>query len=303
MFASYFTSTQQGILLFAVLLGIAALLLQVRERHRAALIALTLAAFALRLFAAWLDPFLNDWDEAYHAVVAKNLMAHPFTPMLYTQAAMPTTTLWSEQHYWLHKPPFFLWQIALSLKIFGLHPWAVRLPSVFWLTVLVPIVRRIGRLLRNPSTGFVAALLAAFAYLPQELTAGAINTDHNDAVFIALVACSWWAWLECVRAPSWKWSTAVGLFAACAVLTKWYIGGCVFLPWGLWVMHGRFRWERLKWMLLALGITAMPLVTWLMYIAHRFPIEAAYETHENWLRWTTPLEGHDGPWWFHFDII
>lgn len=143
---------------------------------------LFLVALGLRLWAATLDPFLNDWDEVYHAVVAQNLVAHPFTPMLFTEAALPTTTSWAEQHIWLHKPPFFLWQMACAIKLIGAHPWAVRLPSALWTALMVPAVWRIGSLLRNERTGLVAAGLVTCSYLLQELVAGSINTDHNDAV-------------------------------------------------------------------------------------------------------------------------
>lgn len=36
-----------------------------------ALVLLLLAAFALRLFGSTLDPLLHQWDEQFHAVVAK----------------------------------------------------------------------------------------------------------------------------------------------------------------------------------------------------------------------------------------
>ncbi len=274
-----------------------------RSHHRLAIGLLTLAALLLRLFAATLDPFLNDWDEVYHAVVARNMVEHPLRPMLFKEAALPTTTSWAEQHIWLHKPPFFLWQMALSINAIGEIPFAVRLPSVLWTTLMVPAVWRMGAMLRNERTGFVAASLVAFSFLLQELVAGSINTDHNDAVFIGLITCATWGWLEHERRPSTLYAAAIGLLSACAVLTKWYIGCLVFLPFGLSVLLDRCKLLSIRHLGVAMLIAIIPVGAWLWYITVSFPIEASYEAHENWLRWSTPLEGHRGGSFFHFEVI
>lgn len=298
-----FTTAQHGLLWFGIALAVTAIVSQTRGKAGTAIVLLTGAALVLRLFAAWLDPFLNDWDEVYHAVVAKNLMAHPLTPMLYRENALPITTLWSEQHIWLHKPPFFLWQIALSLKVFGLHPWAVRLPSVLLMTALVPLVWRVGWLMRDRTTGFAAAWVVTFAYAVQELTAGSLNTDHNDAVFIAVVACSWWAWLEHVRTRSRRWAVLSGVFVSAAVLTKWYVGACVFLPWFLWTFAGPGWCVRSKMMLLAAGVAAVPMSVWLFHILRTFPAEAHYEWAFKARHFAEPMDGHSGNAMFHLNVI
>ncbi len=286
----------------AGLLGLAAAVLHMR-RPGAAITTLTLAACILRVVSATLDPFLNDWDEAFHAVVAKNLMSAPLTPMLFREAALPITTGWGEQHIWLHKPPFFLWQIALSLKVFGLHPWAVRIPSVFWTTLLVPVIWRIGTLLRSERTGFIAALLATFSFMLQELTVGMINTDHNDTVFIALIACSWWAWLEHMRKAVMHWAIAAGAFSAGAVLTKWHVGAIVFGPWCLWAMHERFRPAVLKGLLSGAFTFVLPVSAWLFHIFSWFPAEARFEWYFKSHHFTLAMDGHTGTGLFHFDAI
>ena len=282
---------------------LAACVMHLKGHPRTAIALLALGATVLRCVAAALDPFLNDWDEAYHAVVAKNLMEHPLTPMLYRETALPISSHWPEQHIWLHKPPFFLWQIALSLKLFGLHPWAVRLPSVFWTSLLVPVIWRMGTLLRNERTGFIAAALCACSYLLQELTAGMINTDHNDSVFIATVACSWLAWLEHVRNASLRWAVATGLVSACAVLTKWYVGGVVFLPWTIWLVLQRFSRTALRTYLMGAVALLLPVCAWLLHIITWFPAEARFEQVFKTLHFSVAMDGHSGSPWFHFEVI
>jgi 4-amino-4-deoxy-L-arabinose transferase-like glycosyltransferase len=78
-----------------------------------------------------LDHFLILWDEQYHALVAKNMLKNPFKPTLYPVELLDYDYRnWSANYIWLHKQPLFLWQIALSLKIFGTTELAVRLPSI-----------------------------------------------------------------------------------------------------------------------------------------------------------------------------
>lgn len=303
-------SVSQNVCLLGVLaLGLASIRAEARSRHALAIGLLTAAALLLRLFAATLDPFLNYWDEVFHAAVARNLIEHPFTPMLYTEPAMPVTENWSRMHIWLHKPPFFLWQIAFSLWTFGLEPWAVRIPSALWTAALVPLTYRLASLLTRelPTStsrmvAFSAALFTAFNYYLQELVAGAISTDHNDAVFISLVAFSWWAYWEHRAKHSFRWALLAGLASAAAVLCKWYFGLIVFLPWTVEVVMDRSR-SAIK---AYLGAVAMVLIlagSWLLYIHLRFPAETAYERWFKAMHFQVAVDGHEGGSSYHLGII
>jgi len=56
---------------------------------------------------------------------------------------------WDRAVIWLHKQPFFLWQISLCYKIFGVSEFTTRLPSVILGSLLVPVSYRTGKLLLN----------------------------------------------------------------------------------------------------------------------------------------------------------
>lgn len=302
MFGSYFAPGHQYALAAAVL-GIAcAVVCWHRGQRTWALWLLTCSALCLRLFAATLDPYLNQWDECFHALVAKRMMDDPFTPALYAKGVLPTTDFWTHSHLWLHKPPFFLWQISASLAIFGIEPWAVRIPSALWLTALLPVTYRMGRLLVDERVGWIVALLATCSYYLLELTAGAVTTDHNDAVFIAAVACSWWALLELWNDGRSRWAVLAGVLSACAILTKVFVGGVVFLPWLVVVLMRR---DRKAWMDLllgarfALGISAL----WFGSLAIRFPEELAAQFAFDTGHLGEVVEGHTGDATFHFEVI
>jgi|GEM_PF-2475173 len=47
------------------------------------LAAIVILAAALRIWLCSTDSYLHEWDERYHALVAKNLLLHPLKPTLY----------------------------------------------------------------------------------------------------------------------------------------------------------------------------------------------------------------------------
>jgi 4-amino-4-deoxy-L-arabinose transferase-like glycosyltransferase len=304
MLLPFFTSEQHLHLGAAgVLVGLS-IWLHWKGRKATALAALTLGALVLRLFAIQLDPYLNFWDEVYHAAVARNMVASPFTPKLYTVEAMPIGDHWTNTRIWLHKPPFFLWQMAASISLFGAEPWAVRLPSALWTTALVPLTYRMARTITHDhTTAFMSALATACAFYYQEVVSGALNTDHNDAIFIGAVACSWWAWLEYLDRASRPWAVLAGLFSGAAVLTKWYVGASIFLPWTiLLLVHGG---NKRSWMdLLAAGGLCMILAaSWIIHILLRFPDQALFEWHFKAAHFNSAMDAHQGPWSYHLDIV
>ena len=81
-------------LLPGFVLLVLALVLAAAHKERPALVLLLLGAAALRVAMISLDPFLHDWDERFHACVAKNMMQHPFQPMLHaTPLSIPDRLL------------------------------------------------------------------------------------------------------------------------------------------------------------------------------------------------------------------
>lgn len=304
MFLPHFSTEQHLHLAVGAILILLAIVLHGKGREVAAVGFLTLGALALRLFAIQLDPYLSFWDEVYHAAVARNMVASPFTPMLYTVEAMPTSEHWTNSNIWLHKPPFFLWQMAASIGLFGAEPWAVRLPSALWTAALVPVTYRMAELItRSRTTAFLSAAVTACAYYYQEIVSGALNTDHNDAIFISLVAFSWWAWLEHLHRNSLGWTLLTGLFSGAAVLTKWYMGAIIFLPWTILLAVRRMEEYRWRDMLVAAGICAALAGAWILHMIMRFPQQALHEWRFKAAHLGTAMDVHEGTWSYHLDII
>lgn len=280
-----------------------------RGRATLAVIILMGAALLLRLLMAGLDPFLHDWDERFHAVVARNMLAHPLQPMLRAVPLRPYDyTKWCCNHIWLHKQPLFLWQMALSMKLFGVNELAMRLPSVVLSSLLIwPVYRLGGLLFQDPLIGYLGAILVTFAYYQLEMVSGALGMDHNDIAFLVYVTASIWAYYEYRVSPRpWRWLVAVGLLAGAAVLCKWLTGLMVYGAWGLdMLLHLRQRrpWPELGRLLASLAVAVAVLLPWQLFTAWRYPLESAFERTYNARHLTEVLEGQGHPWFFHFTML
>lgn len=301
-----FTTTQSCWLATGVLLFVVAIVLFQRGKTIPSLFVLTAGGLVLRLLMTNTDPFLYDWDEQYHALVAKNMIKDPFTPMLYAEPMLPVDTSdWSANHIWLHKPPFFLWIIAISIKIFGATPFAVKLPSILLSSLMIPAIYFMMKRISGERSAWIAALLMAAHSYSIQLVSGFRNTDHNDVIFSALILFTFWSWVKYTDTKHYRDAIITGVLIGCAVLVKWMPGILVFLPWGLWMLTKENRTQKKQWAhLLAAFISALIIVLpWYIHIHSEFPEEAAHEMNYNLLHFTIPIEGHDGPWYFHFDAL
>ncbi len=276
--------------------------------RKPALTAYFLAAAAISIAAAFalFCPFLYVWDEQFHALVGKNLSQNMLIPKLYPRHPLPIPQSWLSTEIWMHKQPLFTWQIALSVKLFGANAFAVRLPSVLFHGALVAAVFRMGILIFNRKTGFIAALIAMHSSFLLGLISGRVGTDHNDYIFLCYITLSFWAWFEWNQSAAKKWLYWIGIFAGCAILTKWLVGLIVFAGWGIVILSKLRRnnfWLSVKPFLLSLGTCFLVAAPWQIYTLLRFPAEAKREMAYNSEHVFKAVENHSGNAWYHFDQL
>ncbi|UKN02033.1 glycosyltransferase family 39 protein [Paracrocinitomix mangrovi] len=269
------------------------------------ILTLVIASGVLAYFMADLDPFLNLWDEQQHALVAKHMAQHPFYPTLYEYPILDYNYQnWANNHVWIHKQPLFLWQMALSIKIFGVNALAVRLPSVLLHALLTLVVFRIGSIVKNEKVGFIAAVIITVANFPLELVAGRLPTDHNDMSFLFYVSWSFLCWLEYERSRSKKWLILLGISAGAAVLVKWLMGLLVYVCWAVVItVKLKFKvWKISNYfdLLKAFAISLIIFLPWQIYCFVVFPTEAAHEFAASAKHFNEVVEGHGGEWNYHF---
>lgn len=307
MFCS-FTYYQIILLFLSSLILVFSILTFHNEKKNLSLFLLFLGSVGLGLFISLLDPFLVLWDEQYHALVAKNLLNHPLKPVLF-EDPRPGVDFrsWTSNQVWLHKQPLFLWQIALSLKIFGINELAVRIPDILMHALIPLMIYRIGKIIYGDSAGFYGALFFCVAYYPLELVAGKFATDHNDFAFLFYVTASFWSWFEYQQSQKKIWLLLIGLFAGCAVLVKWLVGLLVYAVWMVTILFEkkeiRGTFEAYESMIISFIITLLIFLPWQVFIFLNYPQEARYEFALNTRHFFEPVEGHSGNALFHIDAI
>lgn len=254
-----------------------------------------------------LDPYLHDWDERFHAVVAKNMMDYPFRPMIRLEALLPyKVDDWCCNYIWVHKQPLFLWQMALSMKVFGVNVIALRLPNVLMGTFMTYAIFRIGKIWANDwKVGYLAALLFAVGYYNMELSTGFMSLDHNDLMMGGYVTASIWALCEYTVNPAMKWVIWTGIFAGAAILTKWLTGLLIFGGWGIYLLANKeLRFSLRGWLHLvaALLTCVVVFVPWQLYIRSAFPAETAASYAHNVQHIFENL-GHPGDNMTHYNFM
>lgn len=280
----------------------------VLERHKLALLLLLVSASLLRLLMITVDPYLHEWDERFHALVAKNMTVHPFKPMLRADPIMDYDyKAWCCSHIWVHKQPLFLWQMAASMKLLGVNEVTMRVPSMIMGVAGVFFMYEIARhWTKSHTISMLTGLLGTFSYYQLELTSGRFSLDHNDLSMTFYVTASIWAFVRYVSGSRHVgWALLVGLFVGCAVLNKWLTGLLVFGGWGLYILMSKeLRGSLRSYSDIALSVVVALAVflPWQLYIIHAFPAEAAWSYEFNRKHITEALEGHYGTVWYYINF-
>jgi 4-amino-4-deoxy-L-arabinose transferase-like glycosyltransferase len=183
----------------------------------------------LQVGGLWSPGLLDDVDSVYLQVAREMLGRHDFvTPMV-------------DGVRFFDKPPLMYWMAAGSMRVFGVHDWAGRLPLALGVLALLLAVYALGIRLFGERGGFYAALGLATSIGPYLYTRFYIP-DILIALWMTLSVHLFLVALERVeegRSALWP-SVGFGAVMALDVLTKGLIGA-VF-PLGFVV--GYLAWTR-----------------------------------------------------------
>ena len=277
------------------------------EKSKWAILFLLISGISLRIIMAQLDPFLHNWDERYHALVAKNLITSPFKPMLIVEPLLEyRLTDWCCNHIWLHKQPFFLWQIAASLKLFGVNEFAIRIPSILMSSISIVLIFKIAQLwLNDYRISLLAACLFCFSNFNLELVSGRYSLDHNDLAFGFYITLSLWAFLNFNKKPNVFWAILIGICSGLSILIKWLPGLIVYLTWiSFLVMQKLGKRIEIKkeffYLLLSITVCLVIFLPWQFYIVNNFPEESAVGFQHFLDHFWTALGNQGGDFLYHF---
>ncbi|WP_420458409.1 ArnT family glycosyltransferase [Neolewinella sp.] len=247
-----------------------------------------------RLGASELQPF----DEARRGTsaieMAYGTAQHFLVP---TYAGAPD--------HWGTKPPLLIWLQAASVRLFGMTPFAVRLPSAL---VTLGLIALLLRWCRRDWGGYLPAAVAALYLLSSADYLGNHGARSGDfdalLIFFLVAQLGFIHRYRCTGAPAQL--VLFGLSVVLAGYTKG-IAGCFFLPGiGLWLLLDRRGRELLTQPRLYLvGLAALALIT--AYYPLREVVDpgyiAAVRHNELGRRFTLALEGHDGPWYAYMEFL
>jgi 4-amino-4-deoxy-L-arabinose transferase-like glycosyltransferase len=276
------------------------------QKRKHAIFFLFLAGVSIGVGFALIDPFLHFWDEKPHALVAKNLAQTPFHPrFMNSDLVNYDYKSWINNYTWLHKPPLALWQMALSIKLFGASVLAVRIPSIILHALTSVLVYRIGVNVFTRNIGYFAALTYLLMNYNLALVAGVHTADHVDASFTFYITASIWAFIKYQKSRETKWVYLIGCFVGLAILTKWLVGLLVFSGWGVYLIiyykdNSLVEWKR---MMTALIVSLLVSAPWFIYTYLRFPAEFQYEMVYNTLHFSQAVEGHGGGSFYYWNNL
>jgi 4-amino-4-deoxy-L-arabinose transferase-like glycosyltransferase len=277
------------------------------RKYKLGLLLLIGSALLLRFGMIHFDHFLHLWDERFHALVARNLIDNPLKPVLYQNPLLPyNPDVWVLNHVWLHKPPFFLWQMALSMKLFGINEFALRYPSALMSVLMLILIFKMGKTILNKHIAFYAGLMYVCCSYILELTAGYYPTDHNDVAFVFYVTASVWIWTQYIIHKQMRFVILTGIFAGLAVMTKWLPGLVVYSAWAtaiLFTPNLRNYSKSYLHLGLSLCIAILVFMPWQVYTYLQFSTEFAFTSFKKAEHFFKIIEGHEGTIWYHFLIL
>ncbi|HEU5426888.1 MAG TPA: glycosyltransferase family 39 protein [Actinocrinis sp.] len=202
-----------------------------------------------------------------------NLTAGGYANEFYGAAVQSGTKSWSAMFFGsidtgnfitVDKPPFALWVMEVSTRIFGFSSFAMLAPialcGVAAVGVLYSAVRR--------AFGHAAASVAALVMALTPITV-AINRDNNpDPVLVLLMTLGAWFTLEALRTKRLRHLVWAAVMIGCAFNTKMlqaYIALPALVLVYLFAAEGGF-WRRIRHLTIFTGVLALASFWWMLIV-------------------------------------
>jgi 4-amino-4-deoxy-L-arabinose transferase-like glycosyltransferase len=246
-------------------------------------------------FLSWLRPLALPDEGRYPGVAWEMLRAGSHgVPLL---DGMP----------FFHKPPLYYWLAEASFNLFGVHPWAARLPSLLAAAALAAGVYAFVRRYR----GATAALVAVLALVTQPFLYGAAQFANLDMLVAGLIGLTTLAGASVVlRAESGEprrlMAVSTAVLAGLGVLAKGLIGlalpGLVLL---VWIALGK-RWRGLGALLWPPAILAFAVVCvpWFWFMQQAYPEFFDYFfILQQFDRYSGDAFNNRQPIWFYLPVV
>ncbi|HEV8537543.1 MAG TPA: glycosyltransferase family 39 protein [Bacteroidota bacterium] len=161
---------------------------------------------------------LANYDDCFYAQKAKEIL----------ETGDWLTMHFNRQPAW-ENPPFFIWMIALSYRIFGVGEFAAKFPSAFFGLATILLVYHIAGKLYNAWTAFFSSLVLSTTFIFTRYARHAMM-DVTLSFFVCLALYAASLALEKDRRYFLLWGASIGI----CILIKSVLG---FVPLVITVFH------------------------------------------------------------------
>ena len=206
-------------------------------------------------------------------------------------------------HYF-EKPPLMYWLTSMSIKLFGVNEWALRLWPAFLAIFGCLITYHFASQFYGRSTGITSSIILASNLLYYGHSRFLILDLCFSVCLTAALFSFFLGQKETQKQQFYLYSFFV--FAALATLSKGLIGivlpGMIIL---LWAGVER-RWSALKFAFHPLGVLLFLIIVlpWHVMISLKNPgFFDFYFVREHFLRYLTPMHRREQPFWFFLLVI
>ncbi|CAN5362739.1 glycosyltransferase family 39 protein [soil metagenome] len=167
------------------------------------------------------------------------------------------------------KPPAALWVTGLSVRMFGMNPWAVLAPQALLGVASVAVLyATVRRAVPDPRQGAAAGLLAGAVLALTPAAVLIFRYDNPDALMVLLITVGAYCLTRAVQTASWRWLALVGVALGFAFLTK-MLEGLLVLPAfaAAYLLFAPTRWwKRLGHLLIGMAALVVSAGWWVLTV-------------------------------------
>ena len=277
-----------------------------KNLYTKAFLLIILGGLVLRIYVSS-DGYLHEWDEKYHALIAKNMMQHPLKPTLIENPVLKYDYKnFTANHIWLEKGPIPLLAISLSLKLFGLSEFSVRIPSIILSLLAVYLTYLIAQMLFDKKTALLAAFFHSINGYLIELAGGRYSSDHVETAFLFYTELSiFLVTFYIAKKRNSYIAVLIGLTTGLAVLSKWSPALLVFPVWIIGVYFSKsisFKTFFLD-LIIAFVTVVILVLPYEVFTLINYEAEASYVIKKFLFAYTTTVDDHSAPWYYYINQI
>ncbi|NCX94872.1 MAG: glycosyltransferase family 39 protein [Chitinophagia bacterium] len=249
-------------------------------------------------------PFLGavhlfDWDEINFAECAREMLVSKD----YLRAQIDFAPFWE-------KPPVFIWEQVLSMKLFGVNEFAARLPNALMGALTLCMLYNMGKRIYNDTIARYWVVLYAASWLPHfYFKTGIIDPTFNFFIFIA-----YYQLYRLSQAPqAIMHALWAGIAMGIAVLTKGpvailVVSVAIAVHWVAGLLSRKPLFIVPKQMLIVIGSALIPFLLWCVVAAICYGMAYSRWFVSEFIAYqlrllTTEDSDHGGPIYYHAIVL